>query len=354
VSEALWGLWTFHTLGADLGTARETAEELLSLADHLPYPQLAMSGNWAMEITFTHLGEFALAIEHFEKALSLYDSKEHLDMASLYALSPGVAMPCFAALSLWCLGQTDASLARIREATTLARELAEPHSLAHAFLFSSFVHQLRREQRIAQEHAEVVVAISIEHGLVMYRAMATIMAGWSLIDEDQPEQAIGQIKEGLVALQSTGTELVRPHFLALLAEALGAASLPGEALRVLDEAVDLVHRTQEAYYLAELHRLKGELLLKQSSNFFEHTEVDENTTAAAKAKECFDDAIRIARQQKAKSWELRASMSLARLYQQLDKREEGRTLLLQIYDTFHEGFETADLREAKNLLDALS
>ncbi len=348
VSEALWGLWTFHTLGADLGTARETAEELLSLAEHLPYPQLAMSGNWAMEITFTHLGEFALAIEHFEKALSLYDPKEYPDMASLYALSPGVAMPCFAALSFWFLGQPDASLARIQEATTLARELGEPHSLAHAFLFSSFVHQLRREQRIAQEHAEAVIAISIEHGLVMYRAMATIMAGWSLIGEGQAEQAIEQIKEGLAALQATGTELVRPHFLALLAEALGVASLPDEGLRVLDEAVELVDRTQEAYYLAELHRLKGELLLVQSSN------LSGDTAAVAKAKECFHDAIRIARQQKAKSWELRASMSLARLYQQLGKREEARALLLQIYDRFHEGFETADLRKAKTLLAELS
>jgi len=181
VSEALWGLWTFHTLGADLGTARKTAEELLSLAEHLAYPHLAMSGNWAMEITFTHLGEFALAIEHFEKALSLYDPKEYLEMASLYALSPGVAMPSFAALSLWYLGQPDESLARIREATALARELAEPHSLAHAFLFSSFVHQLRREQHLAHEHAEAVIAISIEHRLVMYQAMATVMAGWSKI-----------------------------------------------------------------------------------------------------------------------------------------------------------------------------
>jgi predicted ATPase len=184
----------------------------------------------------------------------------------------------------------------------------------------------------------------------MYQAMATIMAGWSLIDEGQPEQAIEQIKAGLVALNSTGTELVRPHFLALLADALGTASLSEEGLTVLDEAVELVHRTQEAYYLAELHRLKGELLLIQSSN----REVDENATAVARAKECFHDAIRIGRQQKAKSWELRASMSLARLYQQLDKREEARALLLQIYDTFHEGFETADLREAKALLDELS
>jgi predicted ATPase len=313
-----------------------------------------MSGNWAMEITFTHLGEFALAIEHFEKALALYDPKGYPDMESLYALSPGVAMPCFAALSLWYLGQPDASLARIREATTLARESVEPHSLAHAFLFSSFVHQLRREQRTAQEHAEAVIAISIEHGLVMYQAMATIMAGWSLIDEGRLEQAIEQIRAGLVALQSTGTELVRPHFLALLADALGTASLPDEGLRVLDEAVDLVHHTQEAYYLAELHRLKGELLLVHSSNFSGDTAVDEKATAVAKVEECFLDAIRIAKQQKAKSWELRASMSLARLYQQQNKRKEGRALLLEIYDTFHEGFETADLREAKALLDELS
>jgi predicted ATPase len=184
--------------------------------------------------------------------------------------------------------------------------------------------------------------------------MATVMAGWSTIDEGQPDQAIEQMKAGLVALQSTGTELVRPHFLALLGDALGTASLFDEGLRVLEEAVELAHRTQEAYYLAELHRLKGELLLMQSSNLSGDAVVDENAKAVAKAKECFHDAIRIARQQKAKSWELRASMSLARLYQQLGKREEARALLLQIYDTFHEGFKTADLGEAKALLEELS
>src|SRR6185295_15674266 len=115
-------LWIFHTLRAELGTSREIAEEFLHLAERLPYPGLAMRAHWAMEITFTHLGEFAMAMEYFEKALSLYDPERHRDDAFLYALNPGVAMPCFAAWALWVLGQPDRALKRIQEALTLARE----------------------------------------------------------------------------------------------------------------------------------------------------------------------------------------------------------------------------------------
>ena len=221
VSEVLWGLWTFYTLRAELGTAREIAEEFLRLAERLPYPGLAMRGHWAMEITFTHLGEFALAIEHFEKALLLYDPERHLDDAFLYALNPGVAMPCLAAWALWFLGRPDQSLDRIQKALALARELSEPHGLAHALFFAAILHQLRREERRAQEHAEAAIAVSSEHGLVMYQAMATITRGWALIEQGRTEEAIEQMRQGLAALQATGTELIRPHFLALLADALG-------------------------------------------------------------------------------------------------------------------------------------
>src|SRR5215831_91128 len=152
ISQALWGLWTFYTLRGELATAHETAEELLSLADRLPYPGLAMRGHWAMEITHLHLGECSQAIDHFEKALRLYDPERHLDDAFLFALNLGVAMRCFAAWALWFLGCPDQASSRMQEALVIARELSEPHSLAHALFFAAILYQLRREAHLALEY----------------------------------------------------------------------------------------------------------------------------------------------------------------------------------------------------------
>ena len=154
-----------------------------------------------------------------------------------------------------------------------------------------------------------------------------------------------QMGEGLAAHRLTGAEVILPHFLGLLVEAFAKAGQVEEGLRVLDEALAVVHRNGEKYYLAELYRIKGELLLLQAT---------ERRFSQAAAEECFHQSIKIARQQKANSWELRAVMSLARLYQDQHKRVEAHGLLERIYGNFTEGFETADLREAKALLDELS
>jgi predicted ATPase len=338
ISEVLWGLWTFHTLSAEFETARDIAEEFLRLSERLPYPGLALRGHWALETTFLHLGNFGLALEHFEKALAIYEPTQHRDDSFSYALNPGVAMPCFAAWSLWFSGFPDQSLQRIEEALTLARELSEPHGMAHATLFASVLYQLRRDTLMAQYYAEAVIDISREHGLALYGAMATIMQAWSASKYGGARAAVDQIREGLAALDATGTFLVRPHFLALLAEALTKLNEIDEALLLLDEAMDLVHSKGERYYQAELYRLKGELLLKQT------------TTNEARAEDCFRQSLSIAESQEAKAWQLRTALSLARLYRSQGKVVEARSLLTPIYDSFTEGFETDDLRDAGVLL----
>jgi len=348
VSEALWGLRTFYTLRAEFATAREIAEEFLRLAERLSYPGLAMRGHWAMEIIFMHLGEFTLALKHYEKALSLYDPQDHLDDALLYVQNPGVAMRCFAAWSLWFLGQPDQASKRIREAVNLARELSEPHGLAQALFFAAVLHQLRREERKAQEDAEAAMAVAREHGLALYQAMSTATRGWALILQERQEEGIAQMGEGLAAHRLTGAEVILPHFLALLVEAFAKTGQVHEGLRVLDEALAVVHRNGERYYLAELYRIKGELLLLQARDRDEA-----GTPEVAQAEECLHESIKIARQQKAKSWELRAAMSLTRLYQNRNKHAEARGLLEPIYSEFSEGFETRDLKEARALLDEL-
>jgi predicted ATPase len=361
VSEVLWGLRTYHTMRAEFATAREIAEEFLRLAERLPHPGLAMRGHWAMEIIFLHLGEFALALEHYEKALSFYDPKHHLEDAFLYVQNPGVTMRCFAAWSLWFLGYPEQASTRIKEAVSLARELSEPYVLAQALFFAAVLHQLRREARKAQKNAEAAIAVSREHGLALYEAMSTATRGWALMWQGLQEVGIEQMVEGLANHRLTGAEVILPHFLALLVEAFGKTGQVEQGLRVLDESLGVVHRNGERYYLAELYRIKGELLVLRASDRRLSRAAPSGKTVSeariaevAQAESCFHQSIEIARQQKAKSWELRAVMSLARLYQNQNKRAEAQILLEQIYHQFTEGFDTADLREGKLLLDELS
>jgi len=360
VSEALWGLWAFYVLRAELGTAREIAEEFLRLSERLPFPGLVMRGHLTMGVTLAQMGEFAPAIEHSEKALSHYDPERHLDDVFYYSQNPGVAIRCHAAWVLWFLGQPDQALERMEEALTLAQQLSEPHGLAHAFFFAAILHQLRREARLAQERAEVAIAVSSEHRLMLYQAHSTIARGWALIEQGN-EEGIEQMRLGIAAHQATGAEVTRPHFLTLLAEALDKTGQTEEGLRVLGKGLDMAHRTGDRYYQAELYRLKGELLLSQSKGRDLSQATPEGdvlaqteSRALAQAEECFSQAIKISKRQKAKSLELRAVMGLSRLLQKQGRKEEALRMLEETFGWFTEGFDTADLIEARALLDNLS
>jgi predicted ATPase len=354
ISEVLWGLWTFYVVRSELGTAREIAEEFISLTKRDPYSELTM------EVTLMHLGEFSRSMKHFEKALSLYDPARHRKDAVRYSQNAGVAAQCHGAWTLWFLGYPDQALDRIEKALNLAREIAEPHGLAHTFLFVAIVHQLRREDRLARESAENSITISSEHGLMLYQAASTVARGWALIQQGQPEEAVEQLRQGLAGYRATGTELLWPHFLALQAEALTKAGQKEEGLQVLDEAMEFAESNSERYYEAELYRLRGELLLVQSTNrtvakaaMGGRAVVQNDSAVVASAEECFRQSIKIAQQQEANSLELRATMSLARLYKNQGKPAEAQRMLSQIYNRFTEGFDTQDLREAKALLEEL-
>jgi DNA-binding winged helix-turn-helix (wHTH) protein/predicted ATPase len=337
ISEALWGLWAFNIVRAELKTAHEIAQEFLRLGEQLPYPGLAMRGHEAMEVSCVQMGQFPEAVEHFEKAVSLYDPEQHLEDAFLYSQNPGVALRSHAAWALWFLGQPDYALRVMNKALDLARELSEPHGLAHTLYFAAILHHLRRENRLAQEYVDATIAISTEHGLSIYLAFGTIARGSTLVQQGSLDEGIEQIRHGLAVHEATGARLARPHFLALLTDALGRAQQTDEAIRVADDALELSLSRREERYLAELYRLKGELLLGSTG-----------------AEDCFNEAIKVARRQKAKSWELRASMSLARLYKEQRKAGLAFSLLSEIYNSFTEGFDTKDLLEAKALLDELS
>ena len=340
LSQVLWGLWTFHTLRAELSTAAEIASEFLQLAERDAYPGVALRGHWTMEITCTHQGRFRVALEHFETALSLYERDRERSDVMVDALDAGVAVRGFAGWSRWFIGQPDRALVPIQEAVALARHLSEPHGLAHALAFAAVFHQLRRERPTAQRYADEAIELSAEHGLPLYGAMARIVRGWALIGQGNDGQAAEEVRRGLAAWQSTGAQLMRPHFLALLAEGCAPTRRDDSGLRLLDEALALSESTGDRYYQSELYRLKGERLL---------TRVREHGIEAAAA--CFEQSLAIARQQEALSLELRAAVSLARLHLGRPRSATVRDVILPVYERFREGFDTLDLREARSLLD---
>jgi adenylate cyclase len=294
-----------------------------------------------MEITCMHRGHFADALEHFERARALFEADDDRDTGFADALNPIVAMLAFAGWALWFTGRPDRALVPIQEALTIARAGREPHSTAHALAFAAVLDQLRRDRPSALRHADETIALSALHGLVLYESMGRIIRGWALVGGGRHAEAVSEIERGLSGWCSTGAQLMRPHFLALLAEAHGADSSHDTAVRILDEAIAAAHATGEHCYEAELHRLKGERLAASA---------EEGDRAAADA--AFEEALSLATRQNARSLQLRTATSLARLHRVSDGSAMAR--LTDVFGRFQEGFETADLRDAQQLLQHLS
>jgi predicted ATPase len=240
------------------------------------------------------------------------------------------------------LGYPDQALREKGEAFTLARELAHPYSQAWALVFGAWFHHFRREEQAIPELAEANLTLSREQGFAQLYSWGTMWQGWSLVVQGQAEEGIAQLRQYLAAFLQQNIQLLRPSVLGLLAESYGRAGQAEDGLTILDEALGLVHRTGERHGEADLYRLKGELLLALPA------------AHQAEAEACFRQAIAIARGQGAKSWELRAVLSLSRLYHQQGKTEEARAMLAEVYSWFTEGFDTADLQEAKALLEVIS
>jgi predicted ATPase len=232
--------------------------------------------------------------------------------------------------------------------------------MAFASGVAARVCQLRQERQAAQERAEAAISLSTEHGFPFWLGWASVLRGWAVAEQGQGEEGIAQIRQGLAVYRATGAEVNQSYFLALLTEAYGVAGQTEEGLTVLAEALTLVGGTGDRMWEAELYRLKGQLTLQQfqvSGSKFQVTNPQSptpNSHAEAEAEACFLKALDIARRQQAKSLELRAAMSLARLGHQQGKTEQARHLLAEVYNWFTEGFDTKDLQEAKVLLEELS
>jgi predicted ATPase/class 3 adenylate cyclase len=342
VFPVLRGLINYYQNRGDVQTISQLGEQLLRLAQAQPDPAHLLLAHHQLGIVLLNRGEPAAARTHHTQALALYDPQAHRALEVHYGADLGVASDSFLAWELWSLGFPAQALQHSQAARTLAEEVSHPYSLALALVYAAVVHQYRREASAAREQAAAAMTLATERGFASWLARSTVLHGWALAMQGQGKQGIAEIRQGLAAELATGSTLFQPYFLGLLAEAYAVGGHPDEGLHALAEALAVLDTTGGRFYAAELYRLKGALLLQQT------------VSDAAQAEAYFHQALDVARRQQAKSFELRAAMSLSHLWQQQGKRQEAHDLLAEVYGWFTEGFDTADLQEAKALLDELA
>jgi DNA-binding winged helix-turn-helix (wHTH) protein/tetratricopeptide (TPR) repeat protein len=336
----LWGVWAYYIAKGDMKCARETAEQLSSIAHNVGDPALLLGAHSALGFTLQHQGELIASRSEFDQVRKHHDFAQHSVYVQLYRLDPGLHSQSEMVRLLWLLGYPGQARRTIEETLARSAVLCSPLSLAFFQMFAAFVYQGLREPEKAREVGKACIVLCDEQAIQAERAWVMCPYGWAVAELGFVEEGIAHIRTGLNTQLSIGVEIARPQSLAILGEALWHAGRTEEALQSVEEGLEVSNRNGELYYDAELWRLKGELLKMQDKS--------------AEAECYFQKAIEIARQQAAKSLELRASTSLARLWLKQGERKEAHRLLGNIYAWFTEGFDTADLKEARSLLEELS
>jgi predicted ATPase len=338
---ALWGLFLFHVARGEVRTGLNLGEQLLSLAQQTQDSALFLQAHHALGPTYALVGDWALAQTHLKQAVVRYDRQQHRTHAFSYGgHDPCVCCLSFAAKAHWMLGYPEKAVQSGQEALALARDLGHPTSLAHTQLSVAMLHQYRRGVSETLELAEELHKLAADQGLLFYLAGASVLRGWALVELGRGEEGRELIYQGFETGGATRAHW-RTYFLTLLAEACGKCENLRDGLAAVDEAITVVEKTGICLYEPEMYRLKGEFLLS----------LDPQNSADAEA--CFSQAVAIARRHQAKSLELRATMSLARLWQRQGRSSEGHAALAAIYDGYTEGFTTPDLSDAAALLNSL-
>jgi predicted ATPase len=339
LSRVLRGLFPFHATRGGLRVALEIAEQHLRLAQRQHNDFLRSSAHAQMGFALFFRGALAPARPNFERAMALYDPQQPGGLELRRTTDLRVYILSHLAWNLSVLGYPDQAARRIREALTWARDIAHPFSLVYALLHAVQVHELRREFQTVQEHAEAMIALCAEQEFVFWWGWGMFYKGWALVAQGHGEAGVAQMRQGITRLAHA--QLMGPYGQALLAEAYAHRGQTAEGWAVLTETLAAVEQSEGRFYTAELHRLKGELLLRQAM------------TNAPQAEACFRQALALARRSQAKWWELRAAISLSRLWQRQGRSDAARQLLAEVYGWFTEGFDTADLQEARALLHEL-
>jgi predicted ATPase len=341
LAPVLFGLWRFYVVRPQLHTARELGETLLRLAQRADDPALAVLAHYALGVVSFCLGALPAARQHLEEGIACYTLDQRRALVFRMGPDPGVFCRIYAAASLWLLGYPEQALGHLHDALALAHALSHPYSLALARCWAAFVSQVRRDVPAVHDQAEAAVALATEQGFPIWVAWGTSFRGWVQALQGQGEAGLAQVRQGVAAYRATGAALFVPYWCTMLVDVCAHLGHTEDGLQALAEAQTLVERHEERCWEAEVSRLRGVLLLRQPG------------TPPAESEAWLQRALDVARRQEAKSLELRAAMSLSRLWQQQGKQREAYDLLAPVYSWFTEGFDTSDLQEAKTLLDAL-
>ncbi len=337
----LYGFWVGNYVAFNGDVMRNLAAQFLALAEKQGATVPRMIGHRLMGTSLTYTGDIAEGRAHYDQAAALYDPAEHRPLAMRFGQDPRVTILSFRSLALWLLGYPEAALADANQAISDAREIGQAASLFLAVSNGSFTHIHCGNYAAVKAQADELVALADEKDASQWKAAGTLLRGWLLALTGKASDAVRLIASGITAWRSTGATLRLPTHLAHLARAHAELGQFDDAWRCLGEAMTTMETTKERQWEANIHRIAGEMALQSPQ------------PDAAKAEAYFERALTVARGQQAKSWELRAAMSLARLWRDQGKPQQARDLLAPVYGWFTEGFDTLDLKEAKALLDEL-
>ncbi|MGH7913193.1 MAG: hypothetical protein ACREPW_00900, partial [Candidatus Binataceae bacterium] len=335
---ALMFAWAFHQVRRDLERASETSRELIELAERARAPGMVVHANFASGAVSVFRGKLCDARATLERAVAIHDPPPVAGMPQ----DPRVASLSFLSLALWLLGYPAAAVEMIGEAVGRARGLGHPMSLAFALSYGAMLQLCRRDPATALGLAEEARKIAMEHGFHYWSALGSTYRGIAQAALGRTEEGIAETLAGIDSYRATGSALGAAAVIVGLVSSYLKAGLADEALKAAEQALSVIAQTGARMSEAELYRLKGEALLGSGATF------------EAQAQACFERAIAIAREQTARSWELRATTSLAQSLARTGRREEARAMLTKIYGWFTEGFDTADLKNARALLDQLN
>jgi tetratricopeptide (TPR) repeat protein len=335
-----YGQSFYHGYRGELDLALHLDDDLLRLSRQRNDTAGLVLGHFSSARDLMFAGRFGLSRSHLDEVHTLHDPISHHSLINHAGIHPRLSSQGWLGIVLFCLGHPDEGLAQSSGAVAEARGLAHPPSLATSLSLNARLLSLLGDHAALDERTDELVAVATEQGFPFWRAQGTIFRGWVKVENGDVAEGISLLRSGSTAFRATGAELWMPHYIALLARACEIAGQIEEAMTLLDDALEIVERTGERWFAAELNRHKGQLLLRRG-----HAEA---------AEELYRTALGIAREQEAKLWELRAAVSLARLRRRQSRRAEARDLLAPVYGWFTEGFDTADLKDAKALLDELA
>jgi predicted ATPase/class 3 adenylate cyclase len=338
----LYGQWAYHAAGAEWSKGHQLAEQFLAHARRQAEPALEVVGHRILGFSIAHLGDLRASREQIEQSLALYDPERHRFLTFRFGQHQRAAGLAILSMILWLSGFPDRASETIDRAIKAVGELNHLNSRGYVLAWgAATLAHLRRDTAAVRQYADAVISLSEEHGLLLWLAHGKIFRGWASGAQGSPSESVPEILQGMAECRATRHRMRAPYHLSLLAETLHRSGRTDEGLRALAEAVVLVAETEERWWEAELHRLKGEMLLSLA------------IPDASEAEACYRSAIAVAQRQGAKMLELRTATSLARLWRDQGKCTEAYDLLAPVYGWFTEGFNSSDVNEAKLLLEML-